>query len=230
MAHASQMERLWDRVDPAAVLRDEIEPGRRAPRRGVAPAAVRDLHRFVHPRPGPTSATSTTPSASQLATARRDLALAGDGDGERSASLGPELGDGGRIVHVDFNIDDCAVGDSEYQQLVRVEVFAVAFSSIVHLPDDAIVVWADADGLGREPLRVRLGLLERLPETRPPVQGRSDWAVPDCAVGYQIEAPLNVIGSAPIEELCDDIQAHEGRCLKCASPHSEAAALGGFMQ
>ena len=131
---------------------------------------------------------------------------------------------------MDFNIDDCAVGDSEYQQLVRVEVFAVAFSSIVHLPDDAIVVWADADGLGREPLRVRLGLLERLPETRPPVQGRSDWAVPDCAVSYQIEAPLHVIGSAPIEELCDDIQAHEGRCLKCASPHSEAAALGGFMQ
>ena len=96
---------------------------------------------------------------------------------------------------MDFYIDDCAVGDSEDQQLVRVEVFALAFSSIVHLPDDAIVVWADADGLGGEPLRVRLGLLERLPETRPPVQGRSDRAVPDRAISYQIEASLHVIGS-----------------------------------
>jgi len=54
--------------------------------------------------------------------------------------------------------------------------------------------------------------------------------MPDCAISYQIEASLHVIGSAPIEELGDDIQAHEGLCLKYASPHSAAAALGAFMQ
>ena len=89
---------------------------------------------------------------------------------------------------MDLYIDDCAVGDSEDQQLVRVEAFAVAFSSIVDCPttrslcgrmptvsveNHSVLRWASWSAF-RKPAR--------------PCKAGPDRAVPDCAVSYQIEA------------------------------------------